>query len=165
MSFGSFTKYNKKQNIYEIHSNAEDKMNRMKLFESPSMRGRTISTIIKTLHEKNTREESFLTSRGGRSGCPRPVLTPAVEQRRDDVADEEGREATERLRQGGRVVREREQQRGHGGSISAGVKMRGRVANAFACWSEGRWFGASPRPGSRGTRRTRLPWASWVQGK
>ena len=57
MSFGSCTKYNKKQNIYEIHSNAEDKMNRMKLFESPSMRGRTISTIIKTLHEKNTREE------------------------------------------------------------------------------------------------------------
>ena len=57
MSFGTCTKFTSDQNIYEIHSNAEDKMNRMKLYESPSMRGKTISTIIKTLHEKNSREE------------------------------------------------------------------------------------------------------------
>ncbi len=57
MSFGTCTKYDTEQNLYEVHSNAEDKMNRLKLHESPSMRGKTILTIIKTLHEKNSREE------------------------------------------------------------------------------------------------------------
>jgi len=32
-------------------------MYKKKLFESPSMRGKTINAIIKTLHEKNKREE------------------------------------------------------------------------------------------------------------
>jgi len=36
---------------------AEDRMYKKKLFESPSMRGKTIKAIISTLHEKNKREE------------------------------------------------------------------------------------------------------------
>ncbi|MFT5872195.1 MAG: HD-GYP domain-containing protein (c-di-GMP phosphodiesterase class II) [Clostridium sp.] len=36
---------------------AEDNMYKKKLFEAPSMRGKTINTIISTLHEKNKREE------------------------------------------------------------------------------------------------------------
>jgi len=41
----------------ETYKKAESYMYRKKLFESPSMRGKTINTIITTLHEKNKREE------------------------------------------------------------------------------------------------------------
>lgn len=57
ISFGCFTKSSKDQDINEILKNAEDKMYRDKLFESPSIRGKTIQAIIKSLHEKNKREE------------------------------------------------------------------------------------------------------------
>ncbi len=57
MSFGWETKTDKNQQIYEVISKAEDSMNKKKLFEIPSTRGKTINTIINTLHEKNKREE------------------------------------------------------------------------------------------------------------
>lgn len=57
ISFGYETKNNKEEKIQDILKKAEDHMYKKKLFESPSMRGKTISTIISTLHEKNKREE------------------------------------------------------------------------------------------------------------
>jgi diguanylate cyclase (GGDEF)-like protein len=58
ISLGYETKNNVEENIEEIFKNAEDNMYKKKLFESPSMRGKTIEAIIKTLHEKNKREEA-----------------------------------------------------------------------------------------------------------
>ncbi|MDP4159756.1 MAG: diguanylate cyclase [Bacillota bacterium] len=57
VSFGWETKHNAEENILEIFKKAEDRMYKKKLFESPSMRGKTINAIIGTLHEKNKREE------------------------------------------------------------------------------------------------------------
>jgi diguanylate cyclase (GGDEF)-like protein/PAS domain S-box-containing protein len=57
ISFGYQTKNNAEQRIVDILKKAEDYMYREKLFESPSMRGKTINAIINTLHEKNEREE------------------------------------------------------------------------------------------------------------
>lgn len=57
ISFGYETKKNGEENTQEILKKAEDNMYKRKLFESPSMRGKTINTIISTLHEKNKREE------------------------------------------------------------------------------------------------------------
>lgn len=57
ISFGFETKKSIEENISDILKKAEDHMYKKKLFESPSMRGKTINTIITTLHEKNKREE------------------------------------------------------------------------------------------------------------
>ncbi len=57
ISFGWDTKYEPGKTVQEMFKNAEDQMYKQKLFESPSMRGRTINAIITTLHEKNKREE------------------------------------------------------------------------------------------------------------
>jgi diguanylate cyclase (GGDEF)-like protein/PAS domain S-box-containing protein len=57
ISFGYETKFNQEEEIQEIFKKAEDRMYKKKLFESPSMRGKTVNTIIRTLHEKNRREE------------------------------------------------------------------------------------------------------------
>ncbi|MBN7772581.1 diguanylate cyclase [Clostridium aminobutyricum] len=57
ISFGFETKRNKDEPIYEILKKAENYMYRKKLYDSPSMRGKTIQAIISTLHEKNKREE------------------------------------------------------------------------------------------------------------
>jgi len=57
ISFGYETKNIAEENIEEIFKKSEDHMYKKKLFESPSMRGKTISAIIRTLHEKNKREE------------------------------------------------------------------------------------------------------------
>lgn len=57
ISFGYETKHYVKEDIREILKKAEDHMYKKKLFEGPSMRGKTIKTIIRTLHEKNKREE------------------------------------------------------------------------------------------------------------
>lgn len=57
ISFGYATKNNKEEKIQDIFKKSEDHMYKKKLFESPSMRGKTVSTIISTLHEKNKREE------------------------------------------------------------------------------------------------------------
>lgn len=57
VSFGYESKVSRHVDIKEILKKAEDQMYKKKLFESPSMRGRTIQTIISTLHEKNKREE------------------------------------------------------------------------------------------------------------
>ena len=57
VSFGYETKENDDTKIQVVLKNAEDHMYKKKLFESPSMRGETINTIISTLHEKNKREE------------------------------------------------------------------------------------------------------------
>jgi diguanylate cyclase (GGDEF)-like protein/PAS domain S-box-containing protein len=57
ISFGCETKNTEEEIIEEIFKKAEDHMYKKKLFESPSMRGKTISAIIRTLHEKNKREE------------------------------------------------------------------------------------------------------------
>jgi len=58
ISFGYETKTNDQEKIEEIFKKAEDHMYKKKLFESPSMRGKTIKAIINTLHEKNKREEA-----------------------------------------------------------------------------------------------------------
>ena len=57
ISFGYETKNNAEEKIEEIFKKAEDYMYKKKLFESPSMRGKTIKAIMNTLHEKNKREE------------------------------------------------------------------------------------------------------------
>lgn len=57
ISFGYETKNSSAQKIEEVLKKAEDHMYKKKLFESPSMRGKTIKAIINTLHEKNPREE------------------------------------------------------------------------------------------------------------
>lgn len=58
ISFGCATKLNKAEDIQELLKKAEDQMYKKKLFESPSMRGKTIKAIITTVHEKNKREEA-----------------------------------------------------------------------------------------------------------
>lgn len=57
ISFGWETKHHEQEDIMEIFKKAEDYMYNNKLFEGPSMRSKTIGTIINTLHEKNKREE------------------------------------------------------------------------------------------------------------
>lgn len=57
ISFGWETKWTKEEDIDEVFNKAEDYMYKKKLFESPSMRGKTIGAIINALHEKNRREE------------------------------------------------------------------------------------------------------------
>lgn len=57
ISFGWRTKNHEEEDILEILKEAEDYMYTKKLFEGPSMRSKTIGTIINTLHEKNKREE------------------------------------------------------------------------------------------------------------
>ncbi|EPY2301692.1 diguanylate cyclase [Clostridium sporogenes] len=57
ISFGYETKKKEGEKIEEILKKAEDYMYKKKLFESPSMRGKTIGAILSTLHEKNKREE------------------------------------------------------------------------------------------------------------
>ena len=57
ISFGYSIKSNSKDIITEVLKKAEDFMYRKKLMESPSMRGKTIYTIMAALHEKNFREE------------------------------------------------------------------------------------------------------------
>ncbi|GAB6154473.1 hypothetical protein JCM17380_32230 [Desulfosporosinus burensis] len=57
ISFGYETKNNIEEEIKEVFKKAEDRMYMKKLFESPSMRSKTIKAIINTLHEKNKREE------------------------------------------------------------------------------------------------------------
>jgi diguanylate cyclase (GGDEF)-like protein/PAS domain S-box-containing protein len=57
ISFGYETKISEKQDIQVVFKKAENHMYKKKLFESPSMSGKTIKAIINTLHEKNKREE------------------------------------------------------------------------------------------------------------
>lgn len=57
ISFGWDSKTNKAENIAELYKRVEDFMYRNKLTDSPSVRGRMFETIIRTLHEKNKREE------------------------------------------------------------------------------------------------------------
>jgi len=57
ISFGYETKYRKEEKIEDILKRAEDRMYNNKLFESPSMRGKTVDVIIKALFDKNEREE------------------------------------------------------------------------------------------------------------
>lgn len=56
VSFGVSTKEND-EDIQDIFKNAEDDMYTHKLFEVTSHRNHTINTILKTLHEKNPRED------------------------------------------------------------------------------------------------------------
>lgn len=57
ISFGWEAKRSPEEDIRETFNRAEDYMYKKKLFEGPSMRGKTIGAIINTLHEKNRREE------------------------------------------------------------------------------------------------------------
>ena len=56
ISFGTETKDNELENIHETIKNTEDHMYRHKLYESSSMRCKTIDLIMNTLYEKNNRE-------------------------------------------------------------------------------------------------------------
>lgn len=57
ISFGYSIKSSNQDSITEVLKKAEDFMYRKKLMESPSMRGKTIYTIMAALHEKNFREK------------------------------------------------------------------------------------------------------------
>lgn len=57
VSFGWATQVNVGAELQEIFKQAEDNMYRNKLSESDSMRNSTIHVIVKTLNEKNAREE------------------------------------------------------------------------------------------------------------
>jgi len=57
ISIGWETMSSGEEKIQEVIKKAEEHMYKKKLFESPSMRGKTINTIMSTLHEKNKREE------------------------------------------------------------------------------------------------------------
>lgn len=57
ISFGLATKVDMEEHVHDVLNKAEDSMYKRKLFEGPSMRGKTIGAIINTLHEKNVREE------------------------------------------------------------------------------------------------------------
>jgi len=56
IAFGYATKENEKENIQDIYIKAEDHMYRNKLNESPSIRGKTVELIMKTLYAKSSRE-------------------------------------------------------------------------------------------------------------
>jgi len=56
ISFGYETKCNIEQNVQDILKKAEDHMYRHKLYESSSMRSKTIDLIMNTLFEKSHRE-------------------------------------------------------------------------------------------------------------
>lgn len=56
VSFGYQTKLTREESIPDIFKCAEDHMYRHKLYESLSMRNKTIDLIMNTLYEKNTRE-------------------------------------------------------------------------------------------------------------
>jgi diguanylate cyclase (GGDEF)-like protein/PAS domain S-box-containing protein/putative nucleotidyltransferase with HDIG domain len=56
ISFGCESKKNEEEDIQEIFKNAEDRMYRHKLYESLSMKNKTIDLIMNTLYEKNNRE-------------------------------------------------------------------------------------------------------------
>lgn len=56
ISFGYETKINMDQNIQEVLKNAEDNMYRHKLYESASIKNKTIDLIMNTLYEKSSRE-------------------------------------------------------------------------------------------------------------
>lgn len=58
ISFGWEVKTSSEEDMQEIFNRAEDYMYQKKLFEGPSMRSKTINAIIRTLHEKNEREEA-----------------------------------------------------------------------------------------------------------
>ncbi|MBA4688321.1 MAG: diguanylate cyclase [Candidatus Galacturonibacter soehngenii] len=57
ISFGYGAKYSEEESVIDVFKRAEDFMYKKKLVESPSMRGKTIYTIMAALHEKNPREE------------------------------------------------------------------------------------------------------------
>lgn len=57
ISFGWDSKETEETDIHEVFKNAENYMHKKKIFETPSLRSKTIHAIMKTLHEKNPREE------------------------------------------------------------------------------------------------------------
>jgi diguanylate cyclase (GGDEF)-like protein/PAS domain S-box-containing protein/putative nucleotidyltransferase with HDIG domain len=57
ISFGYCTKRSEDESIQAIMKTAEDSMYSNKLYENSHMGGKTINIILKTLHEKNKREE------------------------------------------------------------------------------------------------------------
>ena len=57
ISFGWDTKALASDDIQEVFKRAEDRMYRQKLFESPSVRSKSVQTIIKALYEAQPREE------------------------------------------------------------------------------------------------------------
>lgn len=57
VSFGWETKTDRTEKIQEIIKKADDNMYKRKLYESPGMRSKSIDIILRTLHEKNKREE------------------------------------------------------------------------------------------------------------
>lgn len=58
ISLGYATKKHSQEEMKEVLRKAEDNMYKQKLLESPSMRGKTVDTIIRTLYEKSRREEA-----------------------------------------------------------------------------------------------------------
>jgi diguanylate cyclase (GGDEF)-like protein/putative nucleotidyltransferase with HDIG domain len=57
ISFGWELKFTEDEEVQDVFKRAENYMYKRKLFEGPSMRGKTIGAILNTLNEKNKREE------------------------------------------------------------------------------------------------------------
>ena len=57
LSFGIETKKTGEDIFSDVIKKAENHMHRLKLYEGPSIRGKTLYAILNTLHEKNKREE------------------------------------------------------------------------------------------------------------
>lgn len=57
ISFGIATKTNDQQNMLKVLKNAEDLMYKSKILEKEKLRGKIISKIIDTLHEKDSRQK------------------------------------------------------------------------------------------------------------
>lgn len=83
VSFGIKTKTRATEDIAEVFRQAEDEMYHNKLYESPSLKGRTIDNIIAVLNKKSQREEAH--SRQVANYCQRMgiALSMADEQIRE----------------------------------------------------------------------------------
>lgn len=58
ISFGHATKVDIGEDIYEIYVEAENRMHRQKIYESSSMRSKSVDVIMNSLYEKSQRELS-----------------------------------------------------------------------------------------------------------
>lgn len=58
ISFGHATKEEVSEDIYEIYVEAENRMHRQKIYESSSMRSKSVDVIMNSLYEKSQRELS-----------------------------------------------------------------------------------------------------------
>ena len=79
VSFGWEIKTKEEEDILDVFNKAESMMYKKKLFEGPSIRGKTINAIVSTLNEKNKREELH-SRRVSELGCQLGIALGLSEQ-------------------------------------------------------------------------------------